>query len=176
MGLELCMTYATGHPVSAIGGRLALDFTNTADWSTGNAVTHEKIQTPADLDVWMRALGVADFAPPASVAEVHSLRAAIRSALLDSLKSSGLQALPTFPMATAWNGSTPLAQVLAASAVSILADSRERARLRICEGADCGWLFIDESRAGRRRWCSMADCGNRAKAKRHYQKKKDKAR
>jgi predicted RNA-binding Zn ribbon-like protein len=41
-------------------------------------------------------------------------------------------------------------------------------RLRICAGNECGWLFLDSSKAGRRRWCSMADCGNRAKARRHY--------
>jgi predicted RNA-binding Zn ribbon-like protein len=34
-----------------------------------------------------------------------------------------------------------------------------------CPGRDCGWLFLDPR--GRRRWCSMAVCGNRAKARRH---------
>lgn len=33
--------------------------------------------------------------------------------------------------------------------------------VKACPGAGCGWLFVD--RSGRRRWCSMADCGNRAK-------------
>ena len=41
-------------------------------------------------------------------------------------------------------------------------------RVRECDGENCGWLFLDTSKAGRRRWCSMADCGNRAKARRHY--------
>jgi predicted RNA-binding Zn ribbon-like protein len=40
-------------------------------------------------------------------------------------------------------------------------------RIRICDNNTCGWLFYDESRAGRRRWCDMASCGNRAKAQRH---------
>lgn len=35
------------------------------------------------------------------------------------------------------------------------------AEVKACPGAVCGWLFVD--RTGRRRWCSMADCGNRAK-------------
>jgi predicted RNA-binding Zn ribbon-like protein len=34
-----------------------------------------------------------------------------------------------------------------------------------CPGQGCGWLFADPRR--RRRWCSMAVCGNRAKARRH---------
>ena len=33
--------------------------------------------------------------------------------------------------------------------------------------------ILDESRAGTRRWCSMGDCGNRAKARRHYHKSKE---
>jgi predicted RNA-binding Zn ribbon-like protein len=41
-------------------------------------------------------------------------------------------------------------------------------RLRICQGTDCAWLFIDSSKAGRRRWCDMAVCGNVAKSRRHY--------
>ena len=40
-------------------------------------------------------------------------------------------------------------------------------RVRICANDTCRWVFFDESRAGRRRWCDMASCGNRAKAARH---------
>jgi predicted RNA-binding Zn ribbon-like protein len=44
-------------------------------------------------------------------------------------------------------------------------------KVRQCEDdRGCGWLFVDESRAQRRRWCSMGDCGNRAKARRHYRR------
>ncbi len=42
-----------------------------------------------------------------------------------------------------------------------------------CEAADCTWLFLDRSRTGQRRWCSMASCGNRAKARRHYQRQRN---
>lgn len=41
-------------------------------------------------------------------------------------------------------------------------------RLRICEGPNCSWLFIDSSKAGRRRWCDMAVCGNAAKSRRFH--------
>jgi predicted RNA-binding Zn ribbon-like protein len=37
-----------------------------------------------------------------------------------------------------------------------------------CAGEGCSWLFLDTSRNRSRRWCSMEDCGNRAKARRHY--------
>lgn len=43
-----------------------------------------------------------------------------------------------------------------------------RERTRVCAGPRCGWLFIDRSKAGRRRWCDMATCGNAAKSRRHY--------
>ncbi len=43
-------------------------------------------------------------------------------------------------------------------------------RLRICESPDCSEAFIDRSRTGKRRWCDMATCGNRAKAARHRQR------
>jgi predicted RNA-binding Zn ribbon-like protein len=46
------------------------------------------------------------------------------------------------------------------------------ARTRICPGPRCGWLFIDHSRGGQRRWCDMATCGNAAKTARHYQRKR----
>jgi predicted RNA-binding Zn ribbon-like protein len=45
-------------------------------------------------------------------------------------------------------------------------------RIRICANDTCRWLFYDESRAGRRRWCDMATCGNQAKARRHRARQK----
>ncbi|MFN4311387.1 MAG: CGNR zinc finger domain-containing protein [Ferrovibrio sp.] len=44
--------------------------------------------------------------------------------------------------------------------------------IRCCAGPGCGWLFHDTSPNKRRRWCSMESCGNRAKARRHYQRVK----
>jgi predicted RNA-binding Zn ribbon-like protein len=43
-------------------------------------------------------------------------------------------------------------------------------RLRPCANDECRLFLIDRSRAGTARWCSMAICGNRMKARRHYQK------
>src|SRR5205085_5695613 len=45
-------------------------------------------------------------------------------------------------------------------------------RVRRCANDSCLWLFIDESKAGTRRWCDMSACGNRAKSRRHYLKSK----
>ncbi len=54
---------------------------------------------------------------------------------------------------------------------SELLTSAEVGRVRQCQSDDgCGWLFVDRSKNGARRWCSMAVCGNRAKARRHYER------
>lgn len=45
-------------------------------------------------------------------------------------------------------------------------------RAHLCAGDDCGWVFLDRSKAGRRRWCDMATCGNVAKARRHYERQR----
>ena len=50
----------------------------------------------------------------------------------------------------------------------------EVGRLRHCLNNRCGWLFMDDSKNGSRRWCSMQTCGNRAKAFRHYLRRKQK--
>ncbi len=39
-----------------------------------------------------------------------------------------------------------------------------------CGGSNCSWLFVDTSRNHSRRWCDMKGCGNRAKARRHYER------
>lgn len=51
-----------------------------------------------------------------------------------------------------------------------LLTSGELSRVGQCSDAQCGWLFLDMSRNHSRRWCSMEDCGNRAKARRHYRR------
>jgi len=57
-----------------------------------------------------------------------------------------------------------------ARAAADLLTSPLLSRVRECAGHPCGWLFLDESRNRSRRWCDMSDCGNRAKARRHYQR------
>jgi predicted RNA-binding Zn ribbon-like protein len=67
-------------------------------------------------------------------------------------------------------GRTPRAALalIAADAAELLGTGL-RDRLRICPGPGCRGRFLDDSPAGRRRWCSMAVCGNRSKAAAHRQ-------
>lgn len=48
----------------------------------------------------------------------------------------------------------------------------ETGRLRVCENEQCRWVFKDTSRTGKRKWCSMSSCGNRAKVARHRAKQR----
>jgi predicted RNA-binding Zn ribbon-like protein len=54
--------------------------------------------------------------------------------------------------------------------VAELLTAGELHRVHECAGSDCGWLFLDMSKNGSRRWCSMETCGNRAKARRHRER------
>ena len=49
-------------------------------------------------------------------------------------------------------------------------------RLKICPGHDCGWAFYDHSRNRAGRWCSMAVCGGREKARAHYRRRRAEGR
>ncbi|HET7461621.1 MAG TPA: ABATE domain-containing protein [Longimicrobium sp.] len=71
--------------------------------------------------------------------------------------------------AWAWEGEG-LDRVLwpVARAAADLLTSGDLVRIGECEGDRCEWLYIDTSRNRSRRWCVMSDCGNRAKARRHY--------
>ena len=60
---------------------------------------------------------------------------------------------------------------VALSAAEVLT-SGEVARTRVCEANDCAWLFMDLSKNRSRRWCDMKNCGNRAKSRRHYQRRR----
>ena len=55
-------------------------------------------------------------------------------------------------------------------AAADLLTSEQLRIVRVCEAPDCEWLFLDHSRNRSRRWCDMTTCGNRQKARRHYQR------
>jgi predicted RNA-binding Zn ribbon-like protein len=81
------------------------------------------------------------------------------------------------PRGLAWRIPTPnvdlsdlLAPVLWSAADLLVRDAART--VRQCANPECLWLFIDRSKGATRRWCDMGACGNRAKASRHYQRKK----
>jgi predicted RNA-binding Zn ribbon-like protein len=126
--------------------------------------------------------------------QVHASRAALReivealvarrpadAAALETVND--LLRVRTLPELVAGDGSLaighrhvgePLEDALAGVAEPLVAlvAADEADRLRICANDGCRWVFHDTSPTGRRRWCSMASCGNRAKAARHRARKR----
>jgi predicted RNA-binding Zn ribbon-like protein len=84
---------------------------------------------------------------------------------------SALTLDPASPGAVSWPAAAldarlPLKRV-ALSALEVLKDAQPQ-RLKRCGSADsCGWLFYDDSKSGRRRWCSMETCGTVEKMRRY---------
>ncbi|OMC41117.1 ABATE domain-containing protein [Mycobacterium sp. IS-1264] len=76
----------------------------------------------------------------------------------------------------AWHEATLIAQTplhrLAAEAVTLLT-TVPFSRIKGCGDSACGWLFVDGSHRQNRRWCSTADCGNRARVRRFYERTRD---
>ena len=71
-----------------------------------------------------------------------------------------------------WTLDAPDDQLFAARAALAWFDLDEErpGRLRACGNPECRLFLIDRSHANRAQWCSMATCGNRMKARRHYQR------
>lgn len=166
------MTYSTGTPVKAVAGRLALDFVNTADWTEAGEVLKDRLASPADLAVWQVQMGLPAAQWQGDLEGVRAFRHQVRRALLGQggFDLGFTSAAPAPPMAD-WLRRQPLRDLIAFSALSILTDPREIGRVKLCPGHDCGWIFLDETKNARRKWCLMEVCGNRAKSTRHYARK-----
>ena len=181
-----------------VSGHLALDFCNTA----GEHLAERPIELLADWESFLRwATQIGLIGPesyfellphPEPVVPIIRLREAIFRVGLAIAGSSGIsepdlvfireRANARRPEvqfrdnAVRWQpassrASEQLCVVLAGDALSLLC-SPTAVRIGICEGGQCGWLFLDDSRGKRRRWCEMNDCGSRAKARRYYEKHK----
>jgi predicted RNA-binding Zn ribbon-like protein len=176
---------------------LCLAYANTRYWR-GGATPTEDLKTPDDLLRWTATAGKL---PPALVecclepATVFEAAIALREAIhrcfaataagrapdeadLASLNAALSEAPARQRFAIGgWEIGTPApyAAVLLApvlwSAADLLVGS-QLSRVRQCANPECGWLFLDNSKSGNRRWCSMSACGNRAKAHRHYLRQK----
>lgn len=97
------------------------------------------------------------------------------NAILDRSPRIELRAAPTgVDVAHRHPEEDPTGEALARVAtplVEAIAEG-ETDRFRICANDDCRWVFEDESRAGRRRWCDMSSCGNRAKVRRYRERRR----
>ena len=100
-------------------------------------------------------------ADPADLAKIHDEElATLKHARIEQTGSA---------IAYRWSDEPSLDRPLweiARSAAVLLRSTDDLPRVRECGSATCEWLFIDRSRNHTRRWCDMADCGNRAKQRR----------
>jgi predicted RNA-binding Zn ribbon-like protein len=65
---------------------------------------------------------------------------------------------------------------IARSAADLLTSDESRPLVRQCGAEDCRWLFLDTTKNRSRQWCSMTSCGNREKARRHYERVRSRRR
>lgn len=161
------------------GGHAALDLAATLAGRL-KSNSRELLETTSDLDRWLVSLGRAAWRPNASAEDVklaHGLREAIyaiasgNTSTVARERLNEVAALPAAaPRLTRSGGlaldgdARALLATIAREAVELFGGPA-RERIRQCDGEGCALLFVDLSRSSARRWCSMAGCGNRAKAR-----------
>ena len=173
-------------------GRPCLDLVHTG--GEGALARWEIVNDPDDLG---RLLSVILGLPPlpadeADLAAMRPLRAALTRIAYDLAEGSrppipidpprpadiatvnAAAAVPPLVPSLRPDGGTMVVAATAAAALSTLArDAVDlfggplARRIRVCAAENCGLLLVDTSRPGRRRWCSMELCGNRAKIRTH---------
>ena len=165
-----------------ITGRPCLDFAHTG--GEGDWAVWELIHDAADLERWLRVVldGAEVTAAPRDVAPARAVRHAITRLAFAAIAH---EPYPPSAVATVNEAAAapPLVPALGpeglrvaggpvAAALSTLArDAIDlyggplAARIRECAAENCGLLYVDTSRPGTRRWCSMERCGNRAKVR-----------
>lgn len=183
----------------SIGGDASLDFVNTDVFSQNDRAT-DVLRSVDEFLAWCDDAGVAaaasvpakrpHAADQAFLQRAVDVRAAIRAvveaiteqrdpdpAALDLLGSAFAeaveQAAPTLDdgrLAWSWEQSSPSGALdeLIGDAVALLRDY-PAGRLKACP--NCGFVFLDTTRNGSRRWCSMDDCGTQVKAQRFVTKR-----
>jgi predicted RNA-binding Zn ribbon-like protein len=179
-----------------IGGNVALDFVNTAE-ERGHPEAGDALGTPADLRLWgersgllsretgggdgadelLRAVEARELLYSLLLARVRGRRPA--KAELDRLAALVADAHRAGTLAPAADGrltwrwsSSELSTVrhVAVTAAAELLAREPTGRLKQCPGDHCGWFFVDATKRGNRRWCTMRECGQEAKSARRRER------
>ncbi|ONI81472.1 hypothetical protein ALI144C_19275 [Actinosynnema sp. ALI-1.44] len=143
-----------------------------------NGEEHDALGDPAAARHW--ALEHGGDGSPTELALLRETRDALRDVVCGEIPPTALSPLldgvsqvPEFtPDGLQWTIKAPAHARLAVEVVLAWADTEQQlpGRLRPCANEACQLFLLDRSRANRARWCSMAVCGNRAKARRHYER------
>lgn len=169
-------------PRPLLGEPLALDLLNT-EW-VEDGRPRDLLSSPDGVRTWLHSNGLLADKPEAAATWLIEARAAIRGVLAHRDPESGARGrlnavLEHGRVRVLLDGEgQPERRVEADEASWLpgvlcaynLVELLERfpGRIRRCAHPSCVLWFLDTSRNGTRRWCSMAGCGNRAKAQRHY--------
>jgi predicted RNA-binding Zn ribbon-like protein len=171
-------------------GHVSLDFLATVrDWP-GRRV--DRLDTAGDLSRWLAEAGLGGEASVSKeqLAETRALRESIYR-LLDRALNDGRVPSPQAAFVNEWARRTTFAPQIGPSFTRVMVGGNavtaalahiaretvelvtgpDLARVRKCAG--CSLLFVDRSRPGSRRWCSMDRCGNREKMARYRKKSHD---
>lgn len=171
-------------PRPLTGEPLSLELLNTR-WRSGGSI-RDLLAEDGGLELWLDATGLADRCPATAAARAAVLQARealaaaaahpaapspdIRAALNSVLGHGRLrrELTATGPVSSVEveDASWLAAWLAVDDYLGLLATTPDR--IRRCAGEHCVLHFLDTSQNGRRRWCSMATCGNRSKASRHY--------
>lgn len=102
--------------------------------------------------------------------------AAFNAFVADALGHRRLAPTVSGDVAWCWSsgGTSPgvVTWEIALSAAALLTAAERRQRLKICANGPCDWMFLDQSRSHRRRWCRMSVCGNVAKVRSFRQRQR----
>lgn len=170
----------------------ALDYLNTRGLNDG--VPFESLATPDDAAAWFASAGVihpeqaVDWRQ-ADLERARRVRDALREVVdsvveerpvgagaVDTVNAAiartptvALDASPSGLVVVHRHRGRPVDEAVGRIARTIVHElaEGEADRFRICANDECRWSFFDSSPTGRRRWCDMKTCGNRAKAARH---------
>lgn len=183
------MTASTDNRFRQGAGRLCLDFIRTLRYR-GTTQATEELVDPAALAAWIRQFGPCETQPqwlPSAVElrQARRLREAVYELLVAARSASGagscraaarnlINRTSSLPVPAPgldasgqvhWHADESVSATLALIARDALdlATTAAIHRVHRCANPDCRTLFLDSSRPGKRRWCSMNTCGNLAK-------------
>ena len=177
-----------------VAGRLCIDFTQTGG-ETGKRAYWERFQGPSDLADWLSEsplklqgvhVSLEEFKDALSLREAiwqvaEAIRQSAAPASEDIDTINRVAATPDLPPQLVLEGLEQVwgSPITASAAISLIArDAIDlfagelRSRIRACENPNCGLMFVDTSRPGKRRWCLMKRCGNMAKTSQYRKSKK----
>ena len=143
-GADRLRVQAAGDPESAARDLARVHAVRSALWEVADAIAEHRPPKPGALDTVNRAL---------HARQVIELVPAADGCVSVDHRHVG----------------DPIDDALARLADPLVTEltSGHPERIKICDNERCRWVFYDASRTGRRRWCDMSTCGNRAKAARH---------